>query len=490
MALEVGLMTLASRNAARLLLATAIALPLAACVAQETPPTQPGVNDVRPAGAGAVAGGDGSRPQLDDPSGLLTGKVGGLKPPPPPLAAAATASGQELGQDLAIALNADQDLDAYVLAFDKGGASIVASGAGNIVAQGAGNIVAQGAGNYALLQTSSSKLGTESEATVQPKPSPTGNLQAKEPSPAPKESPRPGASPLPADKPPADGKPQPGGPQPDRGASGEPRPAAAPKPLKPGEPLPSLAPRFKPDVAALETADTRDRVVAADLLHRNQKAERLQEMPEAPALRKVIKEAAWAANGDGTLTKTVEAKVERKLGGKPVQVQASLEATVDDASDMMVHNVARLVAANEKGSRESTREAVLKSDGQRHVTFHLEEVDARGRTRVVDWTKTIDLDGNVKGSGSFTRRGADGQVLRSATLELSGDGDAPLLRAVDANTKLEARISADKDKKFKVEVRDPVTSGVAELSVSGDVAPAEEAAALDAAATTDANATP
>jgi hypothetical protein len=121
------------------------------------------------------------------------------------------------------------------------------------------------------------------------------------------------------------------------------------------------------------------------------------------------------------------------------------------------------------------------ADGSRHVSLHLEEVDAKGRKRVVDLAKTLDLEGGLTGSGTATRYDADGKTLRSVTITLSGTQDEPAAKAVDANSKLETSDSLDTDGNAKAQVRDGTTASTGEVKVMADAAPQDEAVADPAA---------
>ncbi|MDB5098999.1 MAG: hypothetical protein JWM80_3420 [Cyanobacteria bacterium RYN_339] len=410
----------------RAALATLLLLPVAACGPQAavqtttqgaTPKPVAGVN-----GTGATGGlGD------DDPSGLRTGKVQPLKPPPPPLAATQQASGQEVGQDLATALNADQEMDMYAVSLDKGN---------GIVASGAGNIVASGAGNYVLLEEPGAT--TAATATTKPSPTPTPTATAKV----------------------------------EASASA----AASPKPTKAARtPLPSLAPKFVPRLDALFTEEKRAQLIARAQLQNARLTQRAQKLPETKAIKAAAANVIWTANGDGTYGKTFEAEITKKLGGKPATGKLTVQATVDDSSDTLVHHLARIELALEGSSRSVTRELVVAGDGSRHITFHLEEWDAQGRKRVVDFSKTLDLQGTLTGTGSATRYAADGSTLRSVAVTLAGAEDAPQAKAVDANSKLETNVSLAADGGVKAQVRDAGTTASAEVTVAADAAPQDDA---------------
>jgi hypothetical protein len=408
--------------ALRAVLMALVSIPVAACGPDPAAPVSTSATAPGSPKPGAATSNNGASGILqDDPSGLHSGKVSPLKPPPPPLAASEKASGQEVGQDLASALNADQEMDVYATTLDKGN-GIVASGAGNLL---------DGMAPYRLF-----------EATATPTPTP------------------------------------------DTGASGavvvtttpkSPVPTATPTPKAARTPLPSLAPKFIPRLDALASEEKRAKLVARAQELAAKLAQRAQKLPETKAIKAAAKQASWTANVDGTYSKRFETDVTKKLGGKAGSGHLTVEATVDDFSDTLVHHLARLELQFEKTSRSVTRELVVASDGSRHISFHLEEWDAAGHKRVVDFAKTLDLEGALTGTGSATRFDSDGKTLRSFAVTLSGTVDAPEAKAADANSKLEASVSLDVDGVAKAEVRDRATAASAELAVTGDAAPQDDA---------------
>jgi hypothetical protein len=299
---------------------------------------------------------------------------------PPPPDAATQASAQGLGQDLAVALLAGRELDTYALTLDKGNAivaqgggnivaqgagNIVAQGGGNIVAQGGGNIVAQGAGNYVIFGLAEDLQKTLDERNKQIDEL-LGDGEEEDDQPAP---------PPPAPAAPAE----------------PPAPAKPPAPLVPGK-EPALAPKYKPSLNALLDAGLRDRVIAQSEREQRQGLTFLAKLPERAALQAAVKASAWASNGDGTLSKDAQVSMEKQVGGKTVKAHAVMEATVDDASDTMVHHVARLVSATELASRNAQREMVLTENGSRFTAYKVEEIDKQGNTRRIEWTRTVNLD--------------------------------------------------------------------------------------------------
>jgi hypothetical protein len=422
--------------ALRAVLAALLTVPVVAC--GPDPAVQTTATGATPKPAPVANNTSASGILDDDPAGLRVGKVQPLKPPPPPLAAAQQASGQEVGQDLAAALGEDQRMDMYAVSLDKGN-GIVATGGGNIVATGAGNIVATGAGNYTLL----ADVGATTTASPTPRPSPTPT------------------------------------PRLETGATS----AATPKPstLPARTPLPSLAPKFVPRLDALREEAKRAKLVARAQLLNARLAQRAQKLPEAKAVKAAAAATPWTANLDGTFSKKFQVEVAKSVGGKPATGTLDVQATVDDASDTLVHHLARLDLSFANTSRTVTRELVVAADGSRHISVHVEEWDAKGRHRVVDLAKTLDLEGGLSGTGSATRYAADGTTLRSVSVTLSGTEDAPAAKAVDANSKLETSVALDADGAATAQVRDGVSASSGAVKVDPEAAPQDEAVADPAA---------
>jgi hypothetical protein len=356
----------------------------------------------------------------DDPSGLLGGRVAPVGAPPGPLAPAIQAAGQQTSQDLATALGTEQEMDVYAMSFDKGnaglapvGGNIVAAGGGNIVAAGGGNIVATGGGNYTLLADA-----------------PTAPIHLT------------------------------------AGASAP----ATPAPLPGG-----LLAHFYPTFGALTTPSTREKVVARQKVQLARLSARAQSMPELGGLRDTIKSNVWIANADGTLSKTIETDINKTIAGATFARHVVIRATVHAGTDLMLHHIAHFELDFKDGSKRiTTREVVMLDDGTHHIEFHQDVVGKFGFHHIVDWTKSVDLEGLVSGHGSFTIVNPKGKVTASASIDIDGSADAPHAHSTDANSKLETKVSLAASGQTKATVRDPGGS-TGEAKVTVDATPTSSA---------------
>ncbi|MDB5102222.1 MAG: hypothetical protein JWM80_6643 [Cyanobacteria bacterium RYN_339] len=168
--------------------------------------------------------------------------------------------------------------------------------------------------------------------------------------------------------------------------------------------------------------------VQARIKARNEKiAKRLDKLKnQRETMRGKLKAAQFVDNGDGTSTKTISFDDARTLNGKTASRKCTIKKTVQTDTKQLVSWHAEFTQTLFGGlTRTSTRDKVLQEDGSYLVTFHSELTLADGAKRVADWSKTIDADGAVTGTGTITWTGKDGQVQKTKSITLSGAEDEP-----------------------------------------------------------------
>lgn len=450
---------------------------LSACAPTPATPGAPTTGGTRVTTTGTSGGstGSGSTPLDDDPTGVHSGTSLGILPPPPPLAGTAKTDGETDSQDLANAMNLEQDMDVYAASFDKG-SGIVAAGGGNIVATGGGNIVATGGGNIVAAGGGNYRLAGVDSAVVQPVTVNAGGLTAVTDAHAT------GVA----------------------GASGAVMPAntvttighaggASPAPTGDKRPHKLAAAKYRPAFDALSSPQAEAKVQAARQVLTSRLQLKARKLTETSALGSAVRAAKWATNPDGTLTKDVEVTLDKQINGQDASRHMLMEATVHPASNAFVHQQCHIDTTFANGTtRTIDREVVLVSDGGHTIDLTMVTTTPKGATRTVHWTKSVDLDGNVSGTGTLEVKDADGNTRRSASITLDGTEDTPSVRAEDPNSHMVSKVSVGDDGTPTAEIHD-ASGSTDQPRLDGEGAPAMDPSddqAATGAATASGSATP
>ena len=442
-----------------------LACAVGACAGPGAPPLVLGSG-----GAAKVTTADvktGTIATADDPTGLSSGRAAAVGPPPPPLTAVVTAVGQATTSDLVAAMGTEQDIDVYADSFDRGSGLAAASG---IVSAGAGNIVSAGAGNYRLLVDSTATVVGASAlpllgATTSPAPSASASAGSNLPffardvvaTPTPAASAS--ASPV-VLRPPGEADPA------------ATRTAGATEAALPIDVLPKdFHPKFQGAQTALADPKLLDLVHTSQQLELARASQVQQRHPELAKIKKKIGEVPWLANADGTITKTFVMDVARKVAKGNQTRHVTFEATVQDTTDVMLHHQARIEVTLATGVKTVTdREVALLSDGSRHVELKYSVVHPNGARRIVTWSKNIDLDGKISGTGKLETYNKAHELVRAQTVTLEGTLELATARANDPNSQLATKVDLGSDGTATAVIHDP-KGATGHPSANPDAAP-------------------
>ena len=181
----------------------------------------------------------------------------------------------------------------------------------------------------------------------------------------------------------------------------------------------------------------------------------------------------WVDNGDGTKTKTI-AFAKESRNGKGSSGDRKITRTVRAADNILVKLEASFKQTlPQGGSHALERTKVLQEDGSYVITFRSVIVNAAGQVRLVEWSKTISVSGDVTGSGTLVvRSGKD--VSKSFALTFSGNETTQTVTVEEGGIKTEVTLPAEGLPQATVVTETGQRNELPiEASEDGTVAPAE-----------------
>ena len=164
----------------------------------------------------------------------------------------------------------------------------------------------------------------------------------------------------------------------------------------------------------------RAKVVQAKLAHRQD-------------VRKAFKAVPWVDNGDGTQTKAVDYTVSVAASGKTFSRHLKGTITVNAETKALILATGELSQQRPGGaSLTASSEKALQPDGGYLVTRSSVTTLKNGTSRTAAATRTIDLAGDIVGSGTITWKDAAGGVISTKSWTFTGNEDADAPEAIEA----------------------------------------------------------
>lgn len=208
--------------------------------------------------------------------------------------------------------------------------------------------------------------------------------------------------------------------------------------------------------------------------------QRVNKMRDAHSkLKAAVQEAPWVDNGDGTQTKTIQFTKDAS-DGRGASGERKIERTVriDDGTLVSLITSFKQVTPN-GGSHTMERSKVLQEDGSYLVTFLSVHQGPDGRTRTMQGTKTIGVDGSITGSGTLTIKQGE-EVIKTIELTFSGTEAKQKVGAEDEDAKTEVTLPAEGAPEAIVTTPEGEQTEVPiETGEDGTVAPVEETPTAD-----------
>jgi hypothetical protein len=222
--------------------------------------------------------------------------------------------------------------------------------------------------------------------------------------------------------------------------------------------------------------------------HKQKAKQRVNKMRDAHSkLKEAVQAAPWVDNGDGTQTKTIQFTKDAR-DGKGASGERKIERTVRIADGTLVSLITSFKQVTPNGgSHTMERSKVLQEDGSYLVTVLSVHQGPDGRTRTMQGTKTIGVDGSITGSGTLTIKQGE-EVIKTIELNFSGTEVKQKVGAEDKDAKTEVTLPAEGAPEAVVTTPEGEQTEIPiETGEDGTVAPVEETAVAD---TEDSDSTP